>query len=106
VLERVGLADRLAARPPQLSTGEQQRVGIARAVVAQPALLVADEPTGNLDPALAAEVMALFLSLPADGTTVLVASHDLALIKRSRRRTLVLDRGRLLDDIAGEDLAP
>ncbi len=105
VLDRVGLGDRLDARPPQLSTGEQQRVGIARAVVGRPVLLVADEPTGNLDPQLAADVMGLFLSLPDEGTTVLIASHDLALIKRTRRRTLVLDRGRLVDDIAAEDLA-
>ncbi len=105
VLERVGLGDRLAAKPAQLSTGEQQRVGIARAIVGQPMLLIADEPTGNLDPKLAAEIMDLFLSLPAEGTTVLVASHDLALIKRIRRRTLVLDQGRLVDDIATEDLA-
>lgn len=105
VLERVGLGDRLAAKPAQLSTGEQQRVGIARAIVSQPMLLIADEPTGNLDPKLAAEIMDLFLSLPAEGTTVLVASHDLALIKRIRRRTLVLDQGRLVDDIATEDLA-
>jgi len=105
VLERVGLGERLLAKPAQLSTGEQQRVGIARAIVGQPMLLIADEPTGNLDPKLAAEIMDLFLSLPAEGTTVLVASHDLALIKRIRRRTLVLDQGRLVDDIATEDLA-
>lgn len=105
VLERVGLGDRLSAKPPELSTGEQQRVGIARAIVATPVLLIADEPTGNLDPQLAAEVMQLFLELPEQGTTVLIASHDLALIKRTRRRTLVLDRGRLVDDIAAQDLA-
>jgi cell division transport system ATP-binding protein len=105
VLGRVGLGDRLAALPPQLSTGEQQRVGIARAIVAQPVLLVADEPTGNLDPQLAAEIMGLFLELPERGSTVLIASHDLALIKRTRRRTLVLHEGRLVDDIAAQDLA-
>ena len=105
VLGRVGLGDRLAARPQQLSTGEQQRVGIARAIVAQPVLLVADEPTGNLDPQLAAEIMGLFLELPEQGSTVLIASHDLALIKRTRRRTLVLHEGRLVDDIAAQDLA-
>jgi cell division transport system ATP-binding protein len=105
VLERVGLGDRLAAYPAQLSTGEQQRVGIARALVTQPRLLIADEPTGNLDPQLAADIMQLFRDLPAQGTTVLIASHDLALIKRMRQRTLVLDQGRLVDDIAAEDLA-
>ena len=104
-LERLGLADREAALPGQLSAGEQQRVGIARAVVAEPRLLVADEPTGTLDPPLSAEIMALFASLPERGTSVLVASHDLGLVKRMRRRVLVLDHGRLVDDIAPEDLA-
>ena len=98
VLERLGLGDRAAARPAMLSAGEQQRVGIARAVVAQPPLLLADEPTGNLDPQLAADVMQVFAELPARGTAVIVASHDLPLIKRMRRRTLVLDHGRLIDD--------
>ncbi len=105
VLDRVGLGARMAARPHELSTGEQQRVGIARAVVSHPVLLIADEPTGNLDPTLAAEIMNLFLELPDHGSTVLIASHDLALIKRTRRRTLVLDGGRLQDDIAAQDLA-
>ena len=105
VLERLGLADREAALPGQLSAGEQQRVGIARAVVAEPRLLVADEPTGNLDPTLSGEIMALFASLPELGTSVLVASHDLGLVKRMRKRVLVLDHGRLVDDIAPEDLA-
>ena len=105
VLEKVGLGSRERATPLELSSGEQQRVGIARAVVGRPALLVADEPTGNLDPQLAAEVMQLFASLPAAGTSVLVASHDLALVKRMRQRVLVLDHGRLVDDISPEDLA-
>ena len=73
--------------------------------MSEPALLVADEPTGNLDPTLAAEIMALFESLPERGTSVLVASHDLALVKRMRKRVLVLDKGRLVDDIQPEDLA-
>jgi cell division transport system ATP-binding protein len=105
VLDKVGLGERERSLPLQLSTGEQQRVGIARAIVAQPQLLVADEPTGNLDPQLATEIMQLFASLPALGTTVIVASHDLALVKRMRRRVLVLDHGKLLDDISPEDLA-
>ncbi len=104
VVERLGLAERARALPTQLSAGEQQRVGIARAVVSEPRLLVADEPTGNLDPTLSAEIMALFASLPEQGTSVLVASHDLDLVKRMRRRVLVLDQGRLADDIAPEDL--
>lgn len=98
VLDKLGLGDRGNARPDMLSAGEQQRVGIARAIVAQPPLLVADEPTGNLDPQLAADVMQVFAELPARGTSVLIASHDLPLIKRMRRRTLVLDHGRLIDD--------
>ncbi|TWG89693.1 cell division transport system ATP-binding protein [Luteimonas sp. J16] len=105
VLERLGLGDRERALPAQLSAGEQQRVGIARAVVGEPRLLVADEPTGNLDPTLAAEIMALFASLPERGTSVMVASHDLRLVKRMKKRVLVLDHGRLVDDIAPEDLA-
>ena len=105
ILERLGLGARERALPTQLSAGEQQRVGIARALVGEPRLLVADEPTGNLDPTLSAEIMALFASLPERGTSVLVASHDLGLVKRMRRRVLVLDHGRLVDDIAPEDLA-
>ncbi|TWI05735.1 cell division ATP-binding protein FtsE [Aerolutibacter ruishenii] len=105
VLERVGLGARANALPTQLSAGEQQRVGIARAVVSEPALLVADEPTGNLDPTLSAEIMTLFESLPERGTSVLVASHDLGLVKRMKKRVLVLNQGRLVDDIRPEDLA-
>ena len=104
-LEKVGLADRERALPAQLSAGEQQRVGIARAVVAEPLLLVADEPTGNLDPALSAEIMALLESLTTRGTTVMVASHDLALVRRMKKRVLVLHEGRLADDIAPSELA-
>ena len=104
-LEKVGLAERERAKPRELSTGEQQRVGIARAVVAQPPLLIADEPTGNLDPTLAVDIMELFASLPALGTSVIVASHDLMLVKRMRKRVLVLDHGRLLDDIPATELA-
>src|SRR5690606_25101602 len=89
VLDRLGLGDRERALPTQLSAGEQQRVGIARAVVGEPRLLVADEPTGNLDPTLSAEIMALFASLPERGTSVLVASHDLGLVKRMKKRVLV-----------------
>ncbi|KGQ18335.1 Cell division transporter, ATP-binding protein FtsE [Lysobacter dokdonensis DS-58] len=105
MLDRLGLAPREKALPSQLSAGEQQRVGIARALVAEPTLLVADEPTGNLDPTLSAEIMALFAALPERGTSVLVASHDLGLIKRMRKRVLVLDQGKLADDIAPEELA-
>ena len=97
-LERVSLKDMGEALPADLSTGQQQRVGIARAVVHQPALLLADEPTGNLDPRLAAEIMAVFEDINRLGTTVLIASHDLALIARMRHRLLTLQRGRLIGD--------
>ena len=105
MLDKVGLSARERARPFELSTGEQQRVGIARAMVAQPLVLLADEPTGNLDPTLAAEIMQLFAAMQAQGTAVLIASHDLGLVRRLRKRVLVLDHGRLTDDISPEDLA-
>ncbi len=105
VLDRVGLGARLDALPGQLSAGEQQRVGIARALIGEPQLLVADEPTGNLDPTLSSEIMTLFAALHERGTSVLVASHDLGLVKRMKKRVLVLDHGRLLDDISPEELA-
>ncbi len=105
VLDRLGLGPRAQALPGQLSAGEQQRVGIARALIGEPPLLVADEPTGNLDPTLSAEIMALFAALPERGTSVLIASHDLGLVKRMKKRVLVLDHGKLLDDIAPEELA-
>jgi cell division transport system ATP-binding protein len=97
-LDKVGLLRHEAAQPANLSAGEQQRVGIARAIVAKPAVLIADEPTGNLDPQLANEVMALFGEFQQVGTTVLVASHDLPLVKRMGKRVLVLDHGKLIDD--------
>ena len=97
-LDKVGLLGRESDAPVALSTGEQQRVGIARAIVGKPPVLIADEPTGNLDPQLSAEIMALFAEFQQVGTTVLIASHDLALIKRLGRRVLVLDHGRLIDD--------
>jgi cell division transport system ATP-binding protein len=97
-LDKVGLLAREQAAPVALSTGEQQRVGIARAIVAKPPVLIADEPTGNLDPQLSAEIMTLFGEFQRVGTTVLVASHDLALVRRMGKRVLVLDHGRLIDD--------
>jgi cell division transport system ATP-binding protein len=99
-LDQVGLLDRERARPPTLSAGEQQRLGIARAIVARPRLLIADEPTGNLDPDLSVEIMGLFRRLSEVGVTMLVASHDLALVERLRARRLVLDGGRLVDAAA------
>lgn len=97
-LERVNLKEKAQDLPSDLSTGQQQRVGIARAVVHRPALLLADEPTGNLDPRLASEIMAVFEDINRLGTTVLVASHDLALIARMRHRMITLQRGRIIAD--------
>jgi len=95
-LDKVGLLSKEKMTPVMLSTGEQQRVGIARAIVNKPQLLLADEPTGNLDPALSEEIMRLFMEFNRHGTTVLVASHDLNLISRMRNRILTLERGRLI----------
>ena len=103
-LEKVGLLAYERQLPATLSAGEQQRVGIARAIVARPALLIADEPTGNLDPQLAVEIMGLFGEFQQIGTTVLVASHDLPLIKRMRKRVIVLDHGRLVADLAAQEV--
>jgi cell division transport system ATP-binding protein len=95
VLKMVGLHHKLQAFPLELSGGEQQRVAIARALINEPAILLADEPTGNLDPDLAIEIMELFKEINARGTTVLVATHDREMIARLRRRVLTLERGRL-----------
>jgi cell division transport system ATP-binding protein len=95
VLKRVGLHYQMNAHPDELSGGEQQRVAIARAIVNEPTLLLADEPTGNLDPALSEEIMRLFAEINIRGTTVVVATHDFDLIRRMGRRVLTLDRGRL-----------
>ncbi len=94
-LDAVGLLGRERAYPPTLSGGEQQRVGIARAVVARPALLLADEPTGNLDPQIAGEVMQLFMRFNQVGTSVLIATHALGLIKQLPYRMLHLEHGHL-----------
>jgi cell division transport system ATP-binding protein len=100
-LRRVGLAHRMAAFPLELSGGEQQRVSIARALVNQPEILIADEPTGNLDPELAREIFELFLEINRRGTTVLVATHDTRTLERLNKRVLTLKSGRLQDDSAG-----
>lgn len=102
-LDKVGLLDKERVAPITLSGGEQQRVGIARAVVTRPPVLLADEPTGNLDPALSEEIMRLFLDFNRVGVTVMIASHDLTLIKRLGKRVVTLEHGRLLDDFPGAD---
>lgn len=95
-LDQVGLLDRERQPPRTLSAGEQQRLGIARAVVAHPSVLIADEPTGNLDPELAVEIMQLFRRLNIAGVTMLIASHDLDLVDRFGSRRLTLEGGRLV----------
>jgi putative ABC transport system ATP-binding protein len=96
-LSRVGLADRLAARPTQLSGGEQQRVAIARALVGRPAIVLADEPTGNLDSATGQAIMALIDELHAQGATIVVITHEHAIAARFPRRIVLLD-GRIVSD--------
>ena len=97
-LDKVNLLNKERAYPITLSGGEQQRVGIARAVVSRPPVLLADEPTGNLDPALSAEIMRLFLSFQQIGTTILIATHDLPLVDRLGHRVVTLHQGELVDD--------
>lgn len=95
-LDKVGLLNKEKYYPPALSGGEQQRVGIARAVVHKPAVLLADEPTGNLDPQLSAEIMFLFEQFNQVGVSILIASHDLALIGRLQHRIMTLHQGRMV----------
>lgn len=95
-LDKVGLLSKEKQNPATLSGGEQQRVGIARAVVNKPPILLADEPTGNLDPELSAEIMALFHEFNRVGVTILVATHDLALIAKMPHRSLILRQGKLI----------
>jgi cell division transport system ATP-binding protein len=97
VLKWVGLQHRMNAYPRDLSGGEQQRIAIARALVNDPSLLIADEPTGNLDPDLSLEIMNLLREINAGGTTVLVATHDRELIRLVGRRTITLDQGRVVE---------
>jgi cell division transport system ATP-binding protein len=99
-LDKVGLLDKERRYPVMLSGGEQQRVGIARAIVHRPPLLLADEPTGNLDPDLSREIMGLFEQFNQVGVTVLIASHDVELISRMGHRIIVLEGGRLVSDPA------
>jgi cell division transport system ATP-binding protein len=101
VLKQMGLQHRMSAYPDELSGGEQQRVAIARALVLQPDLILADEPTGNLDPERSHELLELFKTINYQGTTVVVATHDRGLIDAHPARTLFLDRGNLVKDAWG-----
>ena len=97
-LDQVGLLRKEKQKPETLSAGEQQRVGIARAIVTRPKLLIADEPTGNLDPDLSLEVMRIFRRFNEVGVTLLIASHDISLIDRLGCRRVALEEGRLLEE--------
>jgi cell division transport system ATP-binding protein len=95
LLRWVGLGDRMHALPPVLSGGEKQRAAIARALIARPEILLADEPTGNVDPPLARRLMRLFVELNRLGTSVVIATHDINLMNQFNARRLVLEEGRL-----------
>jgi cell division transport system ATP-binding protein len=101
MLKRVGLEHKANVLPPRLSGGEQQRVVIARALVNDPAILLADEPTGNLDPALTLEIMDLLCDVNVRGTTVVVATHDQTLLERYDKRTIRLERGAIVSSEHG-----
>ncbi|MCX7073447.1 MAG: cell division ATP-binding protein FtsE [Methylococcales bacterium] len=98
-LDKVGLRGKEKKFPLTLSGGEQQRIGIARAIVNQPKLILADEPTGNLDPELSAEIMRLFEQFKQVGTTVLIVTHDISLVSKLNHRILKLDHGQLVGDV-------
>lgn len=101
VLDKVGLLKKDKVFPVSLSGGEQQRVGIARALVSKPPVLLADEPTGNLDPGLSREIMTLFADFNQVGVTLLIATHDVDLVKRMGQRVVNLQQGRLVSDAGG-----
>ena len=98
VLELVGLEDKSDRKPGELSGGEQQRVAIARAYVSNPAILIADEPTGNLDPATSVGIMKLLDRINREGTTVVMATHDSGIVDQMRKRVIELDKGQVIRD--------
>lgn len=105
LLQHIHLKDKHDEFPLRLSGGEQQRVAVARAIINNPPILLADEPTGNLDPEISAEIMQLFKEINQRGTTVVVATHDVELIKRMRKKVFCLDKGKLIDVIPSEEVA-
>ncbi|MBN1227280.1 MAG: ATP-binding cassette domain-containing protein, partial [Deltaproteobacteria bacterium] len=98
-LRAVGLAEKEKAFPLQLSGGEQQRVAIARAIINDPMILIADEPTGNLDPDITKEIMVLFRSINLRGTTLVIATHSRELLKDTDQKIIVLNKGRIIEEI-------
>lgn len=100
ILDLVGLSDKINNRPDELSGGEQQRVSIARAVVNRPPVLLADEPTGNLDPATSGDIMALLERINQSGTTIVMATHDHAMVDQARKRVIELEAGKIVRDQA------
>ncbi len=104
-LKLVGLLERAHSYPKQLSGGEQQRVGIARAIVQGPPLMIADEPTGNLDPATSLEIFQLLERISQRGTTVLICTHNQKIVEQMNKRVVVLESGRLVEDMAQPDIA-
>lgn len=105
VLQYLGLKNKRDMFPLRLSGGEQQRVAIARAIINNPPILLADEPTGNLDPEISLEIMHVFEDLHRQGSTVVVATHDVDLIKKIRKKVFCLDKGKLIDVIPEEEIA-
>jgi len=97
-LKAVGVEHRQHSRPPSLSAGEQQRVCIARGIVNGPMILLADEPTGNMDPDLSSEIIELFKTINARGTTVMIATHNRQVVNQVHRRVVTLNQGRLVSD--------
>ena len=102
ILKLVGLEDKSQVYPEQLSGGEQQRVALARALVHNPKIILADEPTGNIDPRLSLEIIELLKEINRLGTTVVVVTHDIAIVNRFKERTIILRNGRVLRDTKGD----